>query len=483
MGSGLWARATLSWRIGFLSAGLIGLSLLLAVSGFWSVLTLNGHVERLGGQVIPRIELLSRIVFDLQSFRVEVWRHVASPEPSVMRLCEQRQAVIEERLQRDLNEYRSQVTSPEDRENFERLESSWRLYHEIWINQVRPVSRLGTENEKAYDLAIRVGGPLFAQINTNLESIIKFNSDQGSQSAAQAASSASWAKVIAISLFAASLLGGGVLAFLLNRNLNRTLRTAVVSLSESAGQVSSLASRMAGLASGLARGASQQAASVEETSATATEINAMAVANESNATSAIEIMRQSHQGFLSAGKTLEGLTTAMNDMVRSSAEIAKILNTIDAIAFQTNILALNAAVEAARAGEAGLGFAVVADEVRNLAQRCADAAKETAALVEKSINSTREGSAAATEVVGCVQTLSRETTAALTQLNSVGQGSREQKSGLAQIAIALSQLERVTQEIAAAGEEASSSAKALVAQSGTVQHSVSNLGQLVGAAN
>ena len=136
----------------------------------------------------------------------------------------------------------------------------------------------------------------------------------------------------------------------------------------------------------LAEGASEQAASLEETSASLEEMSSMTRHNAENAQKANELAKQARSAADKGVADMQAMNAAMEAIKNSSDDIAKIIKTIDEIAFQTNILALNAAVEAARAGEAGMGFAVVADEVRNLAQRSAQAAKETAGQIEGAIS-------------------------------------------------------------------------------------------------
>ena len=142
---------------------------------------------------------------------------------------------------------------------------------------------------------------------------------------------------------------------------------------------------------------------------------------------------------------------------------------IDEIAFQTNILALNAAVEAARAGEAGMGFAVVADEVRNLAQRCAQAAKDTASLIEESIAKSNDGKSKVDQVAAAIREITEESTTIKTLVDEVNLGSQEQARGMEQIGKAITQMEQVTQKTAANAEESASAAEELNAQSESLE--------------
>src|SRR5262249_23611979 len=143
----------------------------------------------------------------------------------------------------------------------------------------------------------------------------------------------------------------------------------------------------------------------------------------------------------------------MQEIDASSNKIARIIKVIDEIAFQTNILALNAAVEAARAGEAGLGFAVVADEVRNLAQRCAQAARDTTGLIEESIRTSHDGNARLDQMAAAVRAMMENLLRIKRLVDEVNLGNKEQARGMEQIAHAVIQMEQVTQQTAAGAEQ------------------------------
>jgi methyl-accepting chemotaxis protein/methyl-accepting chemotaxis protein-1 (serine sensor receptor) len=170
----------------------------------------------------------------------------------------------------------------------------------------------------------------------------------------------------------------------------------------------------------------------------------------------------------------------MGEISTQSGKISKIIKTIDEIAFQTNILALNAAVEAARAGEAGMGFAVVADEVRNLAQRCAQAARDTAALIEESIGKSSDGKVKVDRVAAAIREITGEFGKVKTLVDEVNHGSQEQTRGIEQVARAVTQMEQLTQTTAASAEESAAAAEELTAQSQTLKSVVERLAAMVG---
>jgi methyl-accepting chemotaxis protein/methyl-accepting chemotaxis protein-1 (serine sensor receptor) len=275
----------------------------------------------------------------------------------------------------------------------------------------------------------------------------------------------------------ALIVASGVVVVLLSTN--RALRQLSADLWQGSEQVASAASQVSSSAQSLAQGASEQAASLEETSSSTEEISAMTTQNSEAALKAAHLVGQSCQQFAGTKQRLGEMVIAMEEISDTSNQVAKIIKVIDEIAFQTNILALNAAVEAARAGESGMGFAVVADEVRNLAQRCAQAAKDTAVLIETAVSKSAHGTQKVREVEQAIAQATEQALEMKTLVDEVNIGSQEQKKGLDQIARAISQMEQVTQQTAASAEESASAGEELNAQAETLRGSVADLTRLV----
>jgi methyl-accepting chemotaxis protein len=285
---------------------------------------------------------------------------------------------------------------------------------------------------------------------------------------------ASVARWVIWSLAALSLLmAGGVTKVVMT--LSRQLRATAAELDEGIAQISSASTQVATSSQTMAQGASQQAASLEETSASTEEITSMTRNNAQSSQTAAQVMTAAHHTVAEGNHALEQLAASIQEINTSSDKIAKIIKVIDAIAFQTNILALNAAVEAARAGEAGMGFAVVADEVRNLAQRSAQASKDTAALIEESIASSREGKARLENVSAVMHSITAAAEEVKTLVDAVSSGSQEQARGIEQIAKAVAHMDQTTQSTAATAEEGASAAEELSAQARTMAQAVRGL--------
>ena len=285
-----------------------------------------------------------------------------------------------------------------------------------------------------------------------------------------------WAGLAALSLFA----GIGIAVAFMIRGLSETLRRAVRDLAEGAEQVASAATQISSSSQSLAQGASRQAASIEETSAASEEISSMAHKNTENLQLAAGVAAQSRRRFTDTDSSLGTMVVAMGELKTSSDKVARIIRVIDEIAFQTNILALNAAVEAARAGEAGMGFAVVADEVRNLAQRSAQAARDTAALIEDSILRSNDGKTRVDNVAVAFRAITEESARIKTLVDEVSTGSHEQTRGVEQMSRSLAQIGQITQQSAATAEESAAAAEELMAQAATLQEVVERLTVMVG---
>jgi hypothetical protein len=265
----------------------------------------------------------------------------------------------------------------------------------------------------------------------------------------------------------------------IRRSIAGPILLAVETLHQASQHIQEAASQVASSSNSLAQGASEQAASLEETSAATEEITAMTRKNASNSQSAANVMTTVDRYVKDGNHTLGQMQQSMSEINASSDKISKIIKAIDEIAFQTNILALNAAVEAARAGEAGMGFAVVADEVRNLAQRSAQAAKDTAALIAESIEKSGEGSERLQKVTEVILAITGSSAEVKTLVDQVNLGSQEQARGVEQISKAVSKVEQLTQSTAAASEEGASASVELLAQSEALKDVVLQLQTLV----
>jgi methyl-accepting chemotaxis protein len=300
--------------------------------------------------------------------------------------------------------------------------------------------------------------------------------------AASAVSSAKSARstMVTILLLLISL-GVGARVLWMVRHAGGALKDLAARMSESAERVSGAASIVSGSSHALAAGASQQASSLEETSASTEEIASITRKNADHALQVAGLMQQSAAGAVAVNQSLDRMVEQMNEIGNSSNKIARIIKVIDEIAFQTNILALNAAVEAARAGEAGLGFAVVADEVRNLAQRCAQAARDTAGLIEDSISTSRDGNARLDQMAGNVRAMTENSARVKSLVDEVNMGSQEQSRGMEQISRAIVQIEQVTQRTAASAEESASAGTDLNSHANALRALVHEMRDMVGA--
>ena len=271
------------------------------------------------------------------------------------------------------------------------------------------------------------------------------------------------------------------LGFLSSRTIIKPIQRVADGLSEGAAQVAAASSQVASSSQSLAEGTSQQAASLEETSSSLEEISSMTRQNAENTAQCDQVLKdEAAPNFQVISDRIEKMKSAIQETVQASDETSKIIKTIDEIAFQTNLLALNAAVEAARAGEAGAGFAVVADEVRNLAMRAAEAAKNTSELIEGSNKRIKDASVLTEQVIEAIGE-NAKIAHRVTQLSEeIAAATQEQAHGLSQVNIAVSEMDKVTQQAAANAEESASAAEEMNAQAVQMEQHVHDLMAIIG---
>ena len=331
------------------------------------------------------------------------------------------------------------------------------------------------EQQKAQADGTRASGDLLKQAESTAELGIS-QARKSSKTTIETVNSAFW------------MVGGGILlavvvgvlfSTLLSRSITKPLNRVIGSLASGAEQVASASNQVASASQQMAQGSSEQASSLEETSSSLEEMASMTRQNAENSVKTDALMTETKGIVLEGVNQMKGMSNAISEIRQSAQEMAKIIKTIDEIAFQTNLLALNAAVEAARAGEAGKGFAVVAEEVRNLARRSAEAAKTTAALIEGAQKNAETGVVATGKVS---ESLNRMQDGALKVAGLVAEitaASRQQSQGIDQVNIAVGEMDKVIQQNAANAEESASAAEELSSQAQELYALVAELTALV----
>ncbi|MCS6245140.1 MAG: chemotaxis protein [Opitutus sp.] len=333
---------------------------------------------------------------------------------------------------------------------------------------------------EAKEMAAGTMESVYADISVQLNALGQLNQSRLIDDITGIVSNVEQSEKILIGGLAGALLLALAISGFIIRSINRVLTATTESITQGASQVAAAAGEVSASSQSLAEGASEQAASLEEISSSVEELSSLTKRNAENAQSGKASSNQARSAAESGAAEMERLQAAMNAIQQSSNDIAKIIKTIDEIAFQTNILALNAAVEAARAGEAGAGFAVVADEVRSLAQRSALAAKETADKIADASARSAQGVELTVRVAAGLQQILEKNREVDRLVTEVATASHEQSEGLAQINNAISQMDKVTQANAAGAEETASSAEELNAQSAELSAAADQLAALAG---
>jgi methyl-accepting chemotaxis protein/methyl-accepting chemotaxis protein-1 (serine sensor receptor) len=457
---------------------LVAIMASIAISGFNGI---GKEVNAMMADSFPGVIYGTAMNYDAAEIRVCQLRYLMATNAEDMQRIAEEIDKDRQDFKQAMKNYEPSAVQEEDKQNLAKLKAFVESIDDSWpkVVHLRNSNKMDEAN-KVYSDEVR---PELLSISSLLKDIVAMNKKAAEDSTARIGGTikSAWSFTL-ITAIVAFVVGIG-LAWIMISTLNRQMAQVVSELTEGAEQIASAASQVSSSSQSLAQGSSEQAASIEETSASSEEINSMARKNTDNSRTMASLMNQSQGMFVKTNSQLGEMVVSMDEINESSGKISKIIKVIDEIAFQTNILALNAAVEAARAGEAGMGFAVVADEVRSLAQRSAQAAKDTALLIEESISKSNAGKDKVDQVATAIQSITTDSAKIKTLVDEVSLGSEEQSRGLEQIARSITQMEQVTQTTAANAEESAAAAEELNAQSEALRDVVHRLNAMVGGAD
>jgi methyl-accepting chemotaxis protein len=473
-------NATIGAKLLISSSAMLALVLIM---GLTSLKVSSGLSKELDNAVnlIARKQLLagqiSTAAADMNALERGIAFNTVLQQPDKAEAFKQQFQTAEAKVEQYLNSFKALMTEGESKAELESLKSEYAGVKSAHQNLLQMLANQQMDQAlKSFDET------LLPKLNQMSASAKKLVDGQGEQLAAVAQGAEStksgsrWITLFLIMLSAA--VGVGVI--LLVRGITSLLRKLTWQMASCAEQVSDASGQISQSSQSLAQGMSRQAGSLEETSASSQEMSSMTQRNAANSRQVTALMGTVDKRVAEANKTLDQMVSSMKDINGSSEKIARIIKVIDEISFQTNILALNAAVEAARAGEAGMGFAVVADEVRNLAQRCAQAASDTAALIEESIGTSNEGTQKLNRMAEAIKSITESAVEVKRLVDEVNSGSQEQARGIEHIASAMAQMEQVTQQAAANAEESASASETMSSQAETMTRVVQQMVAMVG---
>jgi methyl-accepting chemotaxis protein len=355
---------------------------------------------------------------------------------------------------------------------YEQARKDW----EALTSAVLAAKKQNTPESRQYAQNLSLGETLtkFENMRDYIDQITDLIVKQNSQQRQAALSDYRNSLTTYFGLLCLAILIGSALTWWIGHGIVKSLSITIHKLKENSATVLSASEQIASSSQVLARGASDQAAGLEETSSSLEEISSKTKQNAKNSCQTQELASKAHDLANQGTDTMGTMKIAITDIQQSAEKTSNIIKVINEIAFQTNLLALNAAVEAARAGDAGKGFSVVAEEVRNLAMRSAQAAKDTATLIEGSIAKSKTGVSIAEKVSNILEEVRTANEQMDALMSEITHSSQEQAKGIDQLNTAIAQIDTVTQQNAAAAEHSSSAAEQL-------KHQAQQLNEIVAA--
>jgi methyl-accepting chemotaxis protein/methyl-accepting chemotaxis protein-1 (serine sensor receptor) len=445
----------------------------------WVAGRLSGELDQVASGPARKLDLLGQILLAGDTARISarnllVYQFIDQPELVAAETAKYEGA--DKQIRTLLGELRGLLATAAEKALFDRMNTNL----DAWASGTEKVNGMSLGNPAAAAVYAQQYTRQYAQAYDKAKiEMLELQRQQMRAAGVRMQSYRSWAAWAAMAGGLVALIVGSLVLTVIRR-LDGSLRAVIRELSAGAREMGLATAQINSASQSVARITSEQAAGLEETAASAEEISAISRQNAANAATATSVVAAVNGRAREGDEAIRALTVSMDEIGASSERISKILRVIDEIAFQTNILALNAAVEAARAGESGLGFAVVADEVRNLAHRSAQAAKDTAALVEDSLAKSHGGRKCVGQVTVVFREISGSAEELRTLIENVDTGSKEQARGIAQVAGAVSKMDETLQATAASAQESAAAVVEMSSQAEAVEHVVAQLTTIVG---
>jgi len=456
-----WNDRSLRVRLMTTFAAVVVLS---SVVGAFAVLQLgrvNATHANVTRRALPGVRALGNIGLATARFRMATLQFVAASAAERAAASERMDKALEA-IEHEQKLYEPLIASSFEKQTYNEFMSAWSDYmmaHATALGLVMEGKAgaaravMAGEAQTQFDAAAARLGALIEQNRINAEA---------AQATSEAiAYSARW---WVVALLLGVLVASGALAWVVIAGVNRLLGRVASDIAGSAEMLIATATDASRASEALSRSASDQASSLDEASSTMIQISSTTRTNARHAHDADALVTEADTLIRSSNVALEAMVTSMAGIEDASSRVTRIIRTIDEIAFQTNILALNAAVEAARAGEAGAGFAVVAEEVRRLAQRSAQAARDTATLIEESSDRAREGASRLAHVSSAVAAFTRQMSGVQALVQTIRTSSDEQMSGIDQVSRSVEGMTRTTQAAAASAEASATAGDRLSTQ-------------------
>ncbi len=480
-------KMTFTQKLSMIIAVLVIVAITIAWSGLSGASSLNDSITNLTQKEAKKLTEIGIVARYSESCRKNEKNIVLSKNTDEIAAYANIMKTERQEMDKLLISIKELIVKEENRALMQTLQSDLKKYDEF-ITEIKALSitSLGEGEEaiaaqkKSVELSATKGLEYGEAVSSSVTTILKSNQDLLNEIDAQTTKDYENLRNTNIAIAVGGIALALIIAIFMVRQMMALISSSVTNVSENAEQVASASNQISSSSQQLAEGAQEQAASVEEITSSLTEMKATIEQNSENAREADMLGKDANEAAKMGYEHIRELSTSMVEINDSSRKISNIIKTIDEIAFQTNLLALNAAVEAARAGEHGLGFAVVAEEVRNLAQRSATAAKDTAAIIEKSIDDVRKGNQITEQTNKAFVEILDKVKKTGDIVGEIAIASKEQATGINQLSEAMSQVDSITQVIASNSEESAAASEEMSAQATSMKVTIGELAGIFG---